>query len=213
MIKEKKNPIAPLSLSTTKNYDGEDVKRQLLDDQHHKCYICERYLGTDFQIEHFKSRNNYPKLIQDWNNLLMSCSYCNGKKSNSFDNNVNPLSVNVEEEIEQRINLLNNKAEFKVRVNDASHNETAKMLNILYNGNEKIKIRKIKEECFFNNAMQLMNRFSRIINDFIMNPTSQNRSLVACELSIDKELLGFKYWMIHDNHLEKEFKDEIVWNK
>lgn len=46
-----------------------------------------------------------------------------------------------------------------------------------------------------------------------MEPTSANRALVADELSIEQEMLGFKYWVIRDNHLETEFKDEIVWNK
>lgn len=46
-----------------------------------------------------------------------------------------------------------------------------------------------------------------------MEPTSANRALVAAELSIEQEMLGFKYWVIRDNHLETEFKDEIVWNK
>ncbi|MBU3836847.1 MAG: hypothetical protein H9777_00665 [Candidatus Phocaeicola faecigallinarum] len=58
-----------------------------------------------------------------------------------------------------------------------------------------------------------MIEFSRIVNKFIMNPTPQNRALVAGELAIDKELLGFKYWMIRDFALEEEFRNEIVWNK
>ena len=47
----------------------------------------------------------------------------------------------------------------------------------------------------------------------MMEPTPANRALVAAELSIEQEMLGFKYWVIRDNHLEAEFKDEIVWNK
>ena len=64
MIKERKNEKEPSSLLTTSQYDGEDVKAQLLEDQHGKCYICERKMGTDFEIEHFKSKKtilNYDK--------------------------------------------------------------------------------------------------------------------------------------------------------
>ena len=64
MIRIKKSLCAPASLSTSKQYDGEDVKEQLMKDQHEKCYICERKLVTDFEIEHFKSASNYPHLIQ-----------------------------------------------------------------------------------------------------------------------------------------------------
>ena len=46
-----------------------------------------------------------------------------------------------------------------------------------------------------------------------MNPKTENRALVAGELANDKELLGFKFWMIRDLALEEEFRNEIVWNK
>ena len=55
MIKVYKSPDAPSSLATTTRYDGEDVKLQLLADQHDKCYICERRRDTDYEIEHHKS--------------------------------------------------------------------------------------------------------------------------------------------------------------
>lgn len=211
MIKEKKCPVAPDSLASTKKYDGEDVKKQLLEDQHEKCYICERKLYTDFEIEHFRSEHNYPGLIRDWSNLFLACRYCNGKKSSSFDDNVYPLSSDVEDEIEQRIDMRNDKAKFNTQINDNQHSNTIKMLDIFYNG--KLKIRNIKEERFFDYSKQKMIEFSRIVNNFIMNPTPQNRALVAGELAIDKELLGFKYWMIRDFALEGEFRNEIVWNK
>ena len=79
MIRVKKCSVAPASLSRTKRYDGEDVKKQLLEDHHEKCYICERRLVTDFEIEHFKSQDNHPELKQEWSNLFLVCSYCNGK--------------------------------------------------------------------------------------------------------------------------------------
>ena len=41
MIKEKRSTNVPASLLTTKQYNGEDVYAQLLEDQHEKCYICE----------------------------------------------------------------------------------------------------------------------------------------------------------------------------
>ena len=150
MIRIKKSLCAPASLSTSKQYDGEDVKEQLMKDQHEKCYICERKLVTDFEIEHFKSASNYPHLIQTWENLFLACGYCNRRKSDSFDNNVNPLTTNVEEEISQRINFLQNKAEFTSSVIDVPHTDTIKLLNILYNGKDRIKPRNLKEEKFFN---------------------------------------------------------------
>lgn len=211
MIRVKKCSVAPASLSRTKRYDGEDVKEQLLEDHHEKCYICERRLVTDFEIEHFKSQDNHPELIQEWSNLFLVCSYCNGKKLSFYDDNVNPLSVNVEDEIEQRIDMRKNKAEFKSLVDDDQHNNTVRMLNGFYNG--KGKLRKLKEERFFNEIKQKMIEFSRKINEYIMNPSPQQKASVVKELAIDKELLGMKYWMLYDYRIDADFNCETVWNK
>lgn len=59
MIRVQKCEQAPKSLKSTRAYDGEDVKQQLLTDQHAKCYLCERILSTDFQIEHLRSQQHY----------------------------------------------------------------------------------------------------------------------------------------------------------
>ncbi len=211
MIRERKSENVPSSLLTTSQYDGEDVKAQLLEDLHEKCYICERKLGTDYEIEHFKSINNYPGLRQEWTNLFMACGYCNRKKSSSFDDNLYPLDTNIEDEIEQRIDFSSNKASFVTTIDDVPHQNTVRMLHVFYNGKKKMRV--IKEERFFDEAKQKMNRFLEKVNTFLMEPTPANRALVAAELSIEQEMLGFKYWVIRDNHLEAEFKDEIVWNK
>ena len=211
MIRERKNENVPSSLLTTSQYDGEDVKGQLLEDQHEKCYICERKLSTDFEIEHFKSKNNYPELRQEWTNLFLACGYCNKKKSSSFVDNLYPFDTNIEDEIEQRIDFSSNKASFVTTIDDVPHQNTVRMLHVFYNGKQKMRV--IKEERFFDEAKQKMNRFLEKVNTFLMEPTPANRALVAAELSIEQEMLGFKYWVIRDNHLETEFKDEIVWNK
>lgn len=213
MIREKKSTNAPASLSSNKRYDGEDVKQQLMADQYEKCYICERKLTTDFEIEHLKSQSNYPDLAQEWTNLFMACGYCNRKKSDSFDDNVDPLVTNVEKEISQRIDFEQNKAVFETSVSDNKHENTVEMLNLLYNGKGRMKPRNLKEELFFNYAKQKVIGFMRMVNDYIVTPTDRNKNVVAEELSIDKELLGFKYWIICDNHLGSDFKNNIIWNK
>ncbi|HIY35168.1 MAG TPA: HNH endonuclease [Candidatus Paraprevotella stercorigallinarum] len=213
MIKEKKSKNAPASLSTTKQYNGEDVYAQLMKDQHEKCYICERKLVTDYEVEHFKSENNYPELVQEWTNLFLACRYCNGKKSNSFDDNVYPLTTDVEEEISQRIDFGQNKAVFSTSVTDVQHDNTVRMLNLFYNGKGDKKLRNLKEERFFNYAKQKVIDFMKMVNDYLVHPTESNWDIVAEELDIDKELLGFKYWIIRDYNLSEDFKNNIIWNK
>ena len=113
MIRVFKSANSPQSLLGKKAYVGEDAQLQLLDEQHEKCYICERKRDTDFEIEHLKSQsNNTEDLKYDWNNLLFACSYCNKKKLNNYDNILNPLIVNIEEEIKQEISFADKNAVF-----------------------------------------------------------------------------------------------------
>ncbi len=55
MIRVFKREEEPKTLKTTKAYDGDDVQKALRCDQHSKCYLCERKLGTDYVIDHFNS--------------------------------------------------------------------------------------------------------------------------------------------------------------
>ena len=93
MIRIAKSKEIPTSLISTRKYNGEDVKEQLLKDQHGKCYICERKLETDFEIEHLRAQSLHPELRQSWANLHLSCGYCNKKKSGDFNNILNPTVV------------------------------------------------------------------------------------------------------------------------
>lgn len=212
MIKVYKDSQIPSSLTTTSAYDGEDVKRQLLADQRNKCYICERVCETDFEIEHHKSKTNYPHLVQDWNNLFMGCGYCNRKKSSRFDDILNPKDCNIEEEIEQRIDFANNKALFHSKVDTMQHHTTVELLNKVFNGSKCI--RKVKEEYFFERVLSVVNKFLDLVCRYQNNPTSETEKAVKDELAVDKEMLGFKYWIIIDNpRLYAVFAKDIVWHK
>lgn len=212
MIRVRKSSTAPSSLTTTAAYDGEDVKKQLLEDQYDKCYICERSRDTDFEIEHYKSEKKYPLLRQEWSNLFMGCGYCNRKKSDSFDYILNPINENIEDEIEQRIDFVNKKALFLSPNSDDAHKETIELLGRIYNGTKGI--RKFKDERFFERALSTINRFNRLIREYLRNPNDRTEKAVRDELAVDKELLGFKYWIIRDSpDLYKVFARDMVWNK
>ena len=212
MIRVRKSTVPPKSLTTTSAYDGEDVKRQLMEDQYSKCYLCERSCCTDFQIEHHKSQEHHPELRQNWNNLLMGCSYCNGKKSDSFNNTLNPTTSNIEDEIRQHIDFTNKKVFFDSELHDASHNETIELLSRIHNGTSPA--RKIKEERFFEYVLHVVNGFLSLVREYQNNPTENAEKAVREELSIDQEMLGFKYWIIKDNpQLYSVFAKDIVWNK
>lgn len=212
MIKVQKSPDVPSSLSTTTAYDGQDVISQLLADQHDKCYICERNRDTDFEIEHHKSQTNYPYLVQEWDNLFMGCRYCNSKKSSDFDNMLNPKDYCIEDEIEQRIDFANKRALFVTNTHDAQHDETVRLLDRVFNGTKRV--RSVKEERFIEQAISIVNKFSELIVCYLMHPDASTEKAIKDELAIDKELLGFKYWIIRDTPLlYQTFAQDIIWNK
>jgi uncharacterized protein (TIGR02646 family) len=212
MIKVYKSINIPSSLKTTSAYDGEDVKQQLLADQHDKCYICERRRDTDIEIEHHKSQKNYPDLIQDWDNLFMGCGYCNRKKSNAFDNTLNPSVCYIEDEIEQRIDFVNKKVIFKSKSDDVQHCETVALLDKIFNGTKHV--RNLKEEKFIEQVLSVINRFQDLVCTYLKNPSIETTKAVKDELAIDKQMLGFKYWIIRDTPiLYRDFSSYIIWNK
>ena len=212
MIRVAKSNKVPESLHKTNSYDGEDVKQQLFLDQHNKCYICERKVTTDFQIEHFKSQKNYPELRTEWTNLLLSCDYCNHKKGNRYDDILNPLDCNIEDIIEQYMDYSTNKAEFRSEIDSEQVRNTLKLLDSIFNGSSKL--RKFKEAKFFEEIEGMLNRFIQKVNVYKLSHSSFAEKSIRQELSIDEELLGFKYWIIKkDTELSATFANDIIWNK
>lgn len=51
MIKVYKSDKAPEKLAEA-GYTCEEVKQAILNDQKDKCYLCERKVTTDYQVEH-----------------------------------------------------------------------------------------------------------------------------------------------------------------
>lgn len=215
MIRIYKHLTEPASLAAHQSYNGEDVVRQLRTDQHGKCYLCERFTVTDFQVEHHKSQAKHTDLTCCWNNLFLSCSYCNGKKSDSFDNMVNPTENNIEENIEQRLDFNNSRAVFKYVGEEAineEYKETISFLNRVFNGTNKL--RTVREQQFYNYVLRGINSFQKLVVDWLLAPTKELDGAIRQSLGINKELLGFKYWIIKSNEqLLKAFGENIKWNK
>lgn len=213
MIKVRKSSAIPVSLFNMKAYNGEDVSKQLCDDQEGKCYICERLCTTDFQVEHHKSQNHFEALTYNWNNLFWSCSYCNGKKNDLYDNMLHPVDVAIEEEIRQKIDFKENKAVFEsANATTYAHDETIRFLNHIYNGTKKI--RKLREQRFYDETVRKINSFQSLLQEWLVCPCEETKLPIIEELEIRSELLGFKYWIIKSNPtILHTFKDYIIWNK
>ena len=78
-------------------YGDVSVKQVLIEAQHGKCCYCERKIGSDGDIEHFRPKasccqgENFPLerpgyywLAYDWNNLFLACSTCNQRHKKNF---------------------------------------------------------------------------------------------------------------------------------
>jgi uncharacterized protein (TIGR02646 family) len=79
-------------------YAHETVKQALIGVQQGKCCFCERLIGTDGDIEHFRPKQAYKQatggslqypgyywLAYEWDNLYLSCPACNQRhKQNLF---------------------------------------------------------------------------------------------------------------------------------
>lgn len=216
MIRVYKSDCAPLSLSTKRSYNSDDVKKQLDTDQYNKCYICERVRDTDLQVEHYKSRNNNTDLQQEWSNLFHACSYCNSRKSDSFDNILNPTAYNLEEIISQEVDFINNKALFSIANtcgDSVGEDKTIGLLEKICNGKEGLRNRNCT--LLFNQLIISIKKFNGLILRYIKDSNDAEAKIaIKEELSINKEFLGFKYWVICSNaDLMTEFGNDIVWNK
>ncbi len=214
MIREKKNATAPSSLASRKKYDGQDVINQLIADHHGKCYLCELKVKQHYEVEHLKSKENYGNLKYEWTNLFLSDGYCNPKKGDRFDDILNPNDNNIEDIIEQRVDLLHKTVLFRSSNSCKEVQRTIELLNRLFNGTYAPKLRKERERMFYQEVERIINEFIQTLYDYSLNPTPETEKAVKDELTIDKELLGFKYWIIKDRpELFAVFGNDIKWNK
>jgi uncharacterized protein (TIGR02646 family) len=68
-------------------YNEDSIVRKLWKMQYEKCCYCENKIplkGHSKAVEHFVPKSIVKKLTNDWENLLLACAQCNGKKSDKF---------------------------------------------------------------------------------------------------------------------------------
>lgn len=210
MIRVFKTEKIPESLqkSNCNHYDRQDVQNALVADQYRKCYLCEQDTHHSFEIEHLKPQADYPELKFKWENLFLACPYCNGRKPNSALI-LDPTENNIENIIEQRIE--GKEIIFKSQVKDKATQQTIKLLSKLFNGESGL--RDVKCQQLFKDVEQEITCFFELLVYYKTNPTDENRDALIDSLKINKEFLGFKYWIINDFGFIEEFRDEVIWNK
>lgn len=212
MIRVRKSEQAPAELSCN-GYKDDAVKRAILNDQDDKCYICERKVATDYQVEHLSSQKNDEDNINEWSNLYISCNYCNDKKKTSFDDISHPDMYNVEEEIKHSFDPMNERVVFSTTSLDPGIVRTVKLLERMFNGTKAPK-RVLMENRFYNRFKMNYNHFQGVVHDYLSGKDEEMRPVIEELISVKGEYLAFKYTIIMENEtLRKDFGHLVRWNK
>lgn len=205
MFNAKKSQNIPKSLSKNKKYDSEDVVDQLFIDFNSKCYLCGDKVNKDHRIEHFTPhRNENENIKYDWNNLFLSCDYCNGIKSDSYNFDGKDIINSVNEKVEDYIShyfeefpILEPILELKI-INKNNQN-TIELLNKIYFGiNTSSSSQVKKREHLIKNIKDEIGKFIINIYDLInidknkINETKYFKSLVLDHFENDSAFLEFK---------------------
>lgn len=215
MIKIYKRENAPTELAG-KGYQCDEVKQAILEDQHNKCYLCERTLTTDYQVEHLASLIHHPRLKDEWSNLFVACNYCNDRKKSSYDDIPAPTSMLFEDIIKQSVCAIKQKAEFVLQDTQDSptHTSTQRLVDLLeklYNG--KGRMRNLMEERFWKEFYDLYLNFMQHIANYIKTGTEESRQMIEADLTPDQPILGFKYAILKRNaDLWKTFSYLCHWD-
>ena len=87
LTEKSKKAIDSLKREKLKNgsYNTPEVNAALKEMFHGKCYICENRQIVSYQIEHLNPHRGNTELKFDWDNLFLSCAYCNNTKSDKYD--------------------------------------------------------------------------------------------------------------------------------
>lgn len=212
MIRVRKSENAPEELATN-GYKDDQVKRAILDDQDEKCYICERKVTTDYQVEHLVPQAKNDEEVNDWSNLYIACNYCNDKKKTSFDNLAHPDTYNVEEVIVHSFDAMKEQVVFTTTSTAPGVLQTVKLLERMFNGTNPPK-RVLMETRFYNQFKMRYNHFQSVVHDYLAGRTEEMRPVIENLIGIKSDFLAFKYAVIMGNEtLRRDFGEMVRWNK
>ena len=104
----------------SERYRNKKVVETLWEMQKEKCCYCEQKIpshGHSKAVDHFKPQSIFTYETNQWKNLLLACSQCNGKKSDKF-----PIML-TEEESETKVIYLKVDEEGEAAIIDPSDSE------------------------------------------------------------------------------------------
>jgi len=115
------------------HYNKPAVVHALWDMQYGKCCYCERRLpdkGHLKAVDHFAPKAIFRGRRNEWPNLLLSCSQCNGKKSDKF-----PMILSLEEN-EDKVLYVEHEHSGVAAIIDPGHEDPEEHLEFDFTGEE-----------------------------------------------------------------------------
>jgi hypothetical protein len=131
----------------------------------------------------------------------------------NFDDILDPSMQNVENLIVCKHDISQKRVDFTTTEPETTEiKKTIQLLEKIFNGNAKV--RKVKEEQFYNQFLLSMNRFLSLVTDFLRDNSTSKEQAIREELQVGKEFLAFKYHLLLDNNQTANiFKADLNWNK
>ena len=103
MIDIERTPGAPASLNKKSSWSEDDVKEQLWEDFHGKCYLTEMPVSVEsLSVDHFRPRAEFPTLTFDWCNLFPVDRNANERRPKKWPKE-GLLDPSAGENVEQRL--------------------------------------------------------------------------------------------------------------
>lgn len=207
MVKVERTFPAPGSLAIESqkksgHYDKPDVIRQLREDFHDKCYICEIKPLQDPEVEHLLPHENgkYPERKFDWKNLFWSCGHCN--KIKNQEKYAEGILDCCEQDPEERICFRLQEDNVDVLAKDGQDKKAARTAELVWEvfNKKNTEMRVVKSEMRLQELQKEMNILYDTLEDIKKNPASKTtaRKLKAL-LRRESGFAAFKRCYVRDH--------------
>lgn len=199
-----RSTTVPPSLAACLSYRDDDVLKQLKNDFHDKCYLCELKEPNDVQVEHFRPHSKNPELKFEWTNLFYVCSRCNNIKLSGFENILDCTSQNVD--VFKSVKLLPPVTPKGILVtveamDDAPETvQTVELLKKIYNepntDNKRITAAYLRTKVFtkYNRLLELMTEY------YSEEKTKEQKHDALCRIRVlmgkEQEFSAFLRWVV-----------------
>lgn len=232
MVYFKKTQPAPISLVIEEakgmngDYKKNDVQELLKKDFRDKCYICESKGILAINVEHFDPHEDkYIHKKFDWNNLLWSCSHCNGIKSNKHMNLLNctiktdNVDTNIKYHYDFKATPPHEKVIIEAITSDSLTKNTVKLLQLVYQGTEETGIdrdttimRKHQSGAIREKLFNEISKFLRFLDIYYFTQDTDEKedALLGIKrgLSNSSKYTAFKRYIVrNDTYYNQEFNN------